>query len=111
MSYELVIFLQTLGDLKRSILLSLAHIYPRQVSIPQLSLISGYSRNSKYIYRSGAVDELKDENFIEVTKISGLQLVQLNPNSPLIQELIELCTSHGSETTTQLLTLLKEDSE
>ncbi len=110
--YDLLMFLHAQDDLRRSIMIALAHIHPKQVTISQLSLISGYSRKSKYIYRSKVIDELSNQGILVVNKImSNVQLVGLNPGNQMMQGLIELCQNNGEKVTSQLLNLIKEATE
>lgn len=107
-----MMLLQSLDEIRRSIVMSLAHIYPKKVTATQLSLISGYSVKSKYLYKSKAIAFLGEEGLIKVERIGKrLMLVQLNHENPLLQHLVELCLEDGHKITESLLSLLEEDQK
>ena len=107
-----MMLLQSLDEIRRSIVMSLAHIYPKKVTATQLSLISGYSVKSKYLYRSKAIAFLEDEGLIQVERIGKrLMLVQLNQENTLLQYLVELCLEEGGKITVSLLSMLEEDQK
>ncbi len=110
--YELIMFLQQVGEFKRSLILALAHIYPKRVTASELSLIAGYSPKSKYIYKNRALEELENENIINIQSLSKKnQLVQLNQNHSNCLKLIEACTEAGERVTEVLFSMLSGGRE
>jgi hypothetical protein len=94
--YELFLLLQSLNELKRSIILVLAHVYPKSVTIKELLKLSGYSETSKYIFKSETLQALKFMELIELkhdfTKSSKLIL---NSNHSLIMKFSKICQKEG----------------
>ena len=50
--YRFFLLLQSFDDLKRSIVMILAHIYPKIISISELTLLLGYSKQSHHLYKT-----------------------------------------------------------
>ena len=49
--YELFLFLQSLDDLKRSFVMVLAHVFPKELTTSQLTQLAGYSKSIKYVLK------------------------------------------------------------
>jgi len=93
--YNLVLALSSYTEIKRKILLCLAHIYPRAVSGTQLSMMIGYSGKARTLYR-GVLDHLEDDNAILLDKLTPkLYSIRINHNHPLMKVLIDLCQTYG----------------
>ena len=108
--YLAMMLLQSMDEIRRSIILALAHIYPKKVTATQLSLISGYSIKSKYLYKSRAINLLDEEDLIQVERIGKrLMHIQLNYDNILLRYLVELCLESGEKITNSLLKMLEED--
>lgn len=94
--YKLFLIFQGFDDIKRSILMVLLHIYPKEVTASQLAELSGYSAKSKYIFKSGALEMLEKEKIIEISRpVKRLMLIKLNPENKLLIKFAELCQKEG----------------
>ncbi|MFQ6123492.1 MAG: hypothetical protein ACE5R6_02665 [Candidatus Heimdallarchaeota archaeon] len=95
--YDLIMLLSSLSELKRRILLALAHLAPKAVSGVQLTKLINYSGKSRTLYR-GVLDELVADSLILADKLTPrLYSVRINHEHPLIQTLIQLVKKHGCE--------------
>ena len=95
--YDLIMLLSSLSELKRRILLALAHLSPKAVSGVQLTRLINYSGKSRTLYR-GVLDELVSDSLILADKLTPrLYSVRINHEHPLLQTLIQLAKKHGSE--------------
>jgi hypothetical protein len=108
--YELFILLQALDPFKRSIIMVLAHLYPKSITTRQLSELAGYSYKSKYIFKSKALDMLEIDELIEIINpTKRLILVRLNPKHELLVKFANVCKSQGeaiyNDLTCKLLSL------
>jgi len=107
MVYDLLIAFSSYTELKRKILVCLAHIYPQAVSGSQLSALIGYSGQARTLYR-GVLDRLKDDTVILLDKLtSKLYSIRINHDHPLMRLLIEISQENGLELKTKYLTLLQ----
>lgn len=107
--YELVQLMSSLNDTRRSILLALAHIYPRSVSGVQLSRLIGYSGKSRSLYR-GVISHLKENELIQIDQLTPkLYAIRVNNEHPLLSVLVELCRAHGESATKIYLNALEEE--
>jgi hypothetical protein len=96
--YELFLLFQTLDDIKRSLLMVLCHIYPKEVSTSQLADLAGYSTKSKYIFKSGAIDLMEKEGLIEISKpTKRLSLIKIKSDRELLTKFADLCQSQGKQ--------------
>ncbi len=97
-TYELVQLLSTLNDTRRSIVMALAHIYPRSVSGVQLSRMIGYSGKSRSLYR-GVLSHLQENKMILIDELTPkLYAIRINNEHPLLSVLVEMCRTYGAET-------------
>jgi len=109
--YELFLFLQSLDDLKRSLVMVLLHVSPKELTTSQLTLLAGYSRSSKYIFKSKVLESLESENVIEINRPNQrLMLIRLRPDNKLLQKFSLLCQEQGHLLTEKLLQTLLEIS-
>jgi hypothetical protein len=109
-TYSLFLFFQGLDDLKRAMIMVLAHIYPKQVTATQLAQLSGYSKSSRYIYKSGALESLQKEEIIVIEKpTSRLMLIQLNSNNTLLMKFVDICQKEGKNLNEHFLGKLLEE--
>ncbi|MHA2403390.1 MAG: hypothetical protein ACXADH_10405 [Candidatus Kariarchaeaceae archaeon] len=67
--YRLLMVFSSLEPLKLKILLILAHLSPQRVSASELTMLLGYSKKARTIYR-GVLDELQADGFIIVEKLT-----------------------------------------
>ena len=94
--YNLFLLLQSFDDIKRSIIMVLAHIYPKEVTASQLADLAGYSKQSKYIFKSGALEILEKEKIISVSKpAKRLMLIKLNSEQSLLMKFSLICQEKG----------------
>lgn len=94
--YELFLYLQSLDDLKRSLLMVLLHVFPKEVTTSQLTQLAGYSKSSKYIFKSKVLESLESEGVIEITRPNQrMMLIRLHPNHELLQKFSLLCQEEG----------------
>jgi len=95
--YDLIMLLASLSEIKRRIVLALAHLAPKAVSGIQLTKMISYSGKSRTLYR-GVLDELSADGLILADKLTPrLYSVRVNHEHPLIQVLIGLTKEHGHE--------------
>jgi len=107
--YELVQLMSSLNDTRRSILLALAHIYPRSVSGVQLSRLIGYSGKSRSLYR-GVISHLKENELIQIDQLTPkLYAIRVNYEHPLLSVLVDLCRAHGEDAQQIYLKALEEE--
>ena len=96
--YKIFLLLQSLDEIKRSIIMVLVHIFPKEVSASQIANLAGYSTRSKYIFKSGALEMLEKERIIEVTKpAKRLMLIKLNSENELLIKFSKLCQMEGRD--------------
>jgi predicted transcriptional regulator with HTH domain len=107
MVYDLLIAFSSYTELKRKILVCLAHIYPQAVSGSQLSMLIGYSGQARTLYR-GVLDRLKADNVILLDKLtSKLYSIRINHEHPLMKLLVEISQENGLEIKANYLALLQ----
>ena len=95
--YELVQLMSSLNDTRRSILIALAHIYPRSVSGVQLSRLIGYSGKSRSLYR-GVLAQLQENKMIMIDQLTPkLYAIRINNEHPLLMLLVDMCRKYGSK--------------
>ena len=95
--YELIQLLSSLNDVRRAILLALAHIYPKSVSGVQLSRLIGYSGKSRSLYR-GVLVHLQEHNMIQIDQLTPkLYAIRINNEHPLLSILVQMCKEYGEE--------------
>ena len=95
--YQLLVAFSSYTELKRKILLCLAHVYPQAVSGVQLSRMIGYSGQARTLYR-GVLDRLKADNVILLDKLTPkLYSIRINHNHPLMKILVDLSQTHGTQ--------------
>ncbi|MHA2363053.1 MAG: hypothetical protein ACXAC7_03785 [Candidatus Hodarchaeales archaeon] len=108
--YELFLLFQGLDDLKRSLIMVLSHIYPKQVTATQLAVLAGYSKSSKHIFKSGALTSLTTENLIKIQRpTKRLMLIQISPNHSLLMKFSNICQKVGIHVQETLLGKLLEE--
>ena len=96
--YKLFLYLQSLDDLKRALIMVLVHVAPKEVTTTQLTTLAGYSKSSKYIFKSKVLESLESEGIIQITKpYKRLMLIRLHPNNILLQKFSLLCQEEGKE--------------
>lgn len=106
--YRLIMVFSSLEPLKLKLLLILAHLSPQRVSASELTMLLGYSKKARTIYR-GVLDELERDEFILVEKITPKHFsISINQHHPIMGELIELAINEGESYTDQLTTMLME---
>ena len=107
--YELIQLMASLNDTKRSILLALAHIYPRSVSGVQLSRLIGYSGKSRSLYR-GVISHLQETEMIQIDQLTPkLYAIRINYEHPLLTILVYICKTHGKHSCELYLKALEEE--
>ena len=85
--YRFFLLLQSFDDLKRSIIMILAHIYPKIISISELALLLGYSKQSRHFYKTEILKSLEVEKLIIINKpAKNLTQIILNGENELILE-------------------------
>ncbi|MCE7736679.1 MAG: hypothetical protein GPJ54_17485 [Candidatus Heimdallarchaeota archaeon] len=106
--YRLIMVISSLEPLKLKILQVLAHLSPQRVSASELTMLLGYSKKARTIYR-GVLDELEADEFIIIDKITPKHFsIQISPHHPLMGLMIELAFNIGEEFTQRLHQLLLE---
>lgn len=94
--YDLFLLLQTFDDIKRSIIMVLALIYPKEVSASQIAELSGYSKKSKYIFKSDALEILEKDKIITISRpAKRLMLIKLNSKNELLMKFSTICQTNG----------------
>ena len=107
--YELFLFLQSLDDLKRSLVMVLLHLNPKELTTSQLTQLAGYSRSSKYIFKSKVLESLESERIILITRPNQrLMLIRLHPENTLLQKFSSICQQEGQVVTERLVKTLLE---
>lgn len=97
-AYELVQLLSSLNETRRSIVVALAHVYPRSVSGVQLSRLIGYSGKSRSLYR-GVLAHLQENKMILIDQLTPkLYAIRINNEHPLLSLLVEMCRKYGEKT-------------
>ena len=105
--YDLMVAFSSYTELKRKILLCLAHVYPRAVSGAQLSTMIGYSGQARTLYR-GVLDRLQADKVILLDKLTPkLYSIRINHNQRLMKLLVELSQAHGTQLKANYTSLLK----
>lgn len=95
--YDLFLLLQTYDDIKRSIIMVLVHIYPKEISGSQMATLAGYSKKSKYIFKSGALEILEKDKIITISRpAKRLMLIKLNDENRLLTKFSDICQSNGT---------------
>ncbi len=106
--YQLLMVFTSLEPLKLKILLILAHLSPQRISASELTMLLGYSKKARIIYR-GVLDELESANYIIIDRIKTKHFsIQLSPHHPVMADLIELAINEGEEYTDNLSKMLME---
>ena len=107
--YQFFLLLQSLDDLKRTILMILAHIYPKEISTSELIQLLGYSKHSRYLYKSETLHALEVEKLITITKPSkNLTRLKLNDGNDLLKKFSNICASEGKALSGEFLGKLLE---
>ncbi len=106
--YRLLMVISGLEPLKIKILQVLAHLSPQRVSASELTMLLGYSKKARTIYR-GVLDELEKDEFIIIDRLTPKHFsIQISPHHPLMVMMIELAIKVGEDYTTRLHQLLME---
>ncbi len=106
--YRLLMVLSSLEPLKLKILQVLAHLNPQRVSASELTLLLGYSKKARTIYR-GVLDDLEKDSFIIVDRLTPKHFsIQISPKHPLMSILIEIAVNQGEEYSSELHQTLME---
>ncbi len=109
--YQLILALSSYTELKRKIILCLAHIYPRAVSGTQLTSMIGYSGQARTLYR-GVLDRLNEDDVILLDKMTPkLFSIRINHNHHLMKLLIELTQTYGAKLKKEYELILNKDEE
>ena len=94
--YELFMLLQSMDEIKRSIVMVLCHIYPKEVSITEVTELAGYSKKSKYVFKSGALEMLEKEKKQIMAKFPRAQArIKLHEENELMIRFSEICQTEG----------------
>ncbi|MHA1992392.1 MAG: hypothetical protein ACW981_07155 [Candidatus Hodarchaeales archaeon] len=108
--YELFLLFQSLDEISRSVVMVLTHIYPKKVTGTQLSQLAGYSKQSKYIFKSGVLESLEQERIIEIIRpTKRLLLIQIDTEHSLLIKFAKLCELKGKILSERLLKKLLEE--
>jgi hypothetical protein len=95
-----------LEPLKVNIIMVLSHVAPQRLSGTELTLLLGYSKKARTIYR-GVLEELNRDGFIILERIGNQYSIGINRAHPLMEQLIELALSFGSKYANSLLDMLE----
>lgn len=107
--YKFFLLLQSLDELKRTIIMILAHIYPKEISTSELIHLLGYSKQSRYLYKTEILRSLEVERLITITKPSkNLTQLKLNAENELLQKFSTICFSEGKNLSEEFLGKLLE---
>ena len=108
--YQLFLFLQSLSDLKRSFVMVLLHVYPKELTTSQLTQLAGYSKSSKHVFKSKVIESLEAEGIIEVSRpYQRLMLIKLHPDNTLLKKFSMICQKEGKRLTEEFLQSLLEN--
>lgn len=106
--YRLLLVLSSLEPLKIKILQVLAHLSPNRISASELTILLGYSKSARTIYR-GVLEELEQDGFIVLEKLTPkLFSIQIANQHPLMNTLVELAIEYGESYSQQLHQALEE---
>ncbi|MFX1514199.1 MAG: hypothetical protein ACFFCQ_16600 [Promethearchaeota archaeon] len=94
--YDLLMLLASYDTLKRQVLITLAHIYPRKVSGAQLALLCNYSKKANMLYRGRPLEALEKDSLIIIERVNPkLFKIQLNVDNPIVGLFVQLCQNFG----------------
>ncbi|NVM52118.1 MAG: hypothetical protein HWN66_00355 [Candidatus Helarchaeota archaeon] len=109
--YQLLLAISSYTELKRKILMCLAHVYPQAVSGVQLSKMIGYSGQARTLYR-GVLDRLKADKVILLDKLTPkLYSIRINHNHHLMNMLVELAQKWGNSLKEKYDVILQKDEQ
>ena len=104
--YRLLMSIASLEPLKVNIMMVLSHVAPQRLSGTELTMLLGYSKKARTIYR-GVLEELNQDGFILLQRIGNQYSIGINRTHPLMEQLIELALSYGSHYSNSLLDTLE----
>jgi hypothetical protein len=108
--YQIFLYLQSLDEIKRSFIMILLHISPKELSASQLTHLAGYSKSSRYVFKSKVIESLESEKIITVTRpYPRLMLIRLNLENILMKKFSHLCQQEGNLLSEQILKSLSEN--
>ena len=106
--YQLMLVFSSLEPLKLKILQVLAHLSPQRVSASELTILLGYSKKARTIYR-GVLDELEQNSMIIIDRITPKHFsIAINQHHVLMSNLIELALGEGELYTNSLIDALED---
>lgn len=109
--YDLMMAFSSYTELKRKIILCLAHIYPQAISGTQLAQLIGYSGKARTLYR-GILNRLQEDAVILIDKLTPkLYSIRINHDHHLMKFLIDLTTQHGTPFKKKYLEILQKGLE
>jgi hypothetical protein len=109
--YNLIMFLSGLSQIKRRIMVALAHLYPRAVSGKQLTDLIGLSGKAGSLYR-GILTELEKEEMILIDRLTPrISSIRVNHEHPLLHHLVALCKECGTPLTSSFTQILEGTKE
>lgn len=89
--YRLLLLLNSASDLERDILICLAHVYPKSISVTQLATMIDVSIKAKTLSR-GVLKRLHDTGYILLDKLTPkLYSIRINHEDGLMALLIDTC--------------------
>ncbi len=105
--YDLLMLLASYDTLKRQVLITLAHIYPRKVSGAQLAALCNYSKKANMLYRGRPLESLEEDDVISIERVNPkLFRIQLNMDNPVMGLFVQLCQNFGLSFRDLLITTL-----
>lgn len=108
--YDFFLLIRSLDTIKQAFLMVLLHTYPKAITTKQLVVLAGYSKDSKHIFKSGALEALQHEQLIEIQKpTKKLFLITLNPKNELILKFQKVCEQEGKYFQEEIFGKLLED--
>ena len=106
--YNMVMLLAGQSQIKRRVLITLAHIYPHAISGVQLTKLIGLSVQAGSLYR-GVLKDLEKEKMVLLDHLTPrLYSIRINHEHTLLKEFVALCQSHGQPLSEKLQILLED---
>ena len=89
----------------------LAHVYPKEISTSELTVLLGYSKESRYLYKNEALKALELENLIKLTKPArNLTQIKINEEHTLLKKFYQICKTEGTKLSEELLGKLLDEA-
>ena len=99
-AYSLIMLLNSYDSLKRRILIALAHIFPQEATVTDISRLAGYSIKANIISRKKPLEQLETDGLLEIERRTPRHYsIRLNAKHHLMSLFVDLCVANGGELT------------